>query len=428
MLKRVVSLMLLGLMVSSVAFAGLFDNLLGGAKESDVVTIVYARGKDSTIASKKIVERFNQINEGKIQVVYREMPSDTGAQHDAYVTSFSGKGSEYDVFDADVIWPAEFAQAEYALPLDKLMARDGIKKSDYMDGPMAAVTFKGRTWGLPKFIDAGLLFYRSDIVDEAPETWEELMDAAAMYQGENGTKYGYVAQARQYEGLICNAIELITAYGGEVVDGTGEIVIDNPDTVQGLTKLVELLNKDFVPSNITSYTELESHTAFLEGQSVFIRNWPYQWALAADENQSKIVGKVAVAPLPEGDERSAAALGGWVSMINAYSEHPEEAWEFLKFMCGPEGQEISAIYGGLAPTLLSTWEDPGVLRANPFFKDQGFLNGLKAAVPRPVSPIYPRLSDIMQIEISKAITGEVTPEEAVKNMDRKMKQAVADSK
>ncbi|MGM0509023.1 MAG: ABC transporter substrate-binding protein [Fusobacteriota bacterium] len=426
-MKKGISLMLLGVLMSTVAFGGIFD-VFSRDKESDEVLLTYARGKDSTEATVKIVERFNEIHEGEIKVVFREMPADTGAQHDAYVTSMSAGGSEYDVFDADVIWPAEFAQAEYALPLDRFMERDGIKKSDYMEGPMNALTFKGRVWGLPKFIDSGMLFYRKDIVDEAPETWEELMEMAAKYEGEKGTKYGYVAQAKQYEGLVCNAMELISAYGGEVVDGTGEITIDNPDTIQGMNKFIELLNKDFVPSNITSFTELESHTAFLEGQSVFIRNWPYQWALAQDEIQSKIAGKVGVAPLPKGDERSAATLGGWVTMINQHSENPEAAWEFLKFMNGPEGQEISAVYGGLAPTLKSVWDNTAVLRANPFFRNEGFKKGLEAAVPRPVSPIYPRLSDIMQIEISKAITGAQTPEEAVKNMDEKMKEAVEDSK
>lgn len=427
-MKNVMKLALLGIFISSMAFGGIFDVFSKKDSGSEEVVLTYARGKDSTEATTKIVEDFNRLNAGKIKVVFREMPSDTGAQHDAYVTSMSAKGSEYDLFDADVIWPAEFAQAGYALQLDKLMEEDGIARTDYLDGPMNAVTFKGRVWGLPKFIDAGLLFYRKDIVSTPPKTWEELVTMAAKYKGQKGTEYGYVAQAKQYEGLVCNAMEFISAYGGAVVDGTGEITIDSPETIKGLTKFVELLNKDFVPSNITSFTELESHTAFLEGQSVFIRNWPYQWALAQDIKQSKIVDKVGVIALPKGDSRSAATLGGWVTMINKYSEHPRESWEFLKYMNGMEGQVTSAIYGGLAPTLKRAWKDTGVLRANPFFANEGFQAGLEAAVPRPVSPIYPRLSDIMQIEISKAITGAQTPEEAVKNMDKEMKKAVAESK
>lgn len=394
-------------------------------KQEEPVKIVYARGKDVTGANQKLVEKFNELHKGKIEVEFVEMPSDTGQSHDQYVTVFQAKGTDYDVFDADVIWPAEFAQAGYVLPLDKFVERDGINLKDYMDGPVKSLTFKGQLWGMPKFIDAGLLFYRKDIIDKAPETWEDLYKAAAATKGK--TDFGYLGQAKQYEGLVCNANEFISAYGGQVVDGDGNITIDSDGTRKGLEMMKKIFTSKFVPNNITTFTEPESHTAFIEGKSAFIRNWSYQWALAQDASQSKIVDKVAVAPLPKGSVRSSATLGGWVTMINKYSKHPEEAWEFLKFMCGPEGQKITATVGGSAPTLLSVYEDEEV-KKNPLFADKNFVAGLSAAVPRPVSPIYPKLSNIMQEEISKYLSGQQDVNAAVKNMDSRMKQAVNEAK
>ena len=392
------------------------------------VKLIYARGMDSTKANIKIIEAFNKKFEGKINVEFREMPSDTGAQHDQYVTAFAAGGDEFDVVDVDVIWPAEFAQAGYSLPLDKLIQKDGINMDEYMQGQRDAGTFKGKLWAMPKFTDGGLLYYRTDIIDKVPQTWEELIAAAGENKGKEGTKFGYVMQAKQYEGLVCNAVEFIAAYGGAVVDGNGDIIINSPETVKGLTVMKEIITSDFVPNNITTFTEPESHTAFSVGQSVFIRNWPYQWALGNDEKQSKIVGKFAMAPLPKGDKKAAACLGGWMTIINKNSKYPAEAWEFVKFMCGQEGQKISAIDGGNAPTYLPLYKDEEVLAKSPHFADQGFVEGLKAAVPRPVSPIYPKLSDIMQIEISKALAGEQSIEDAVKHMDEKMKAAVAEAK
>ncbi len=394
----------------------------------EAVEIVYARGVDNTQANGKIVEAFNKKNEGKIKVKFVEMPSDTGKQHDQYVTSFAAGGSEYDVVDIDVIWPAEFAQADYSLPLDKYVARDGINLNDYMAGPVAAATFKGKLWAMPKFIDAGLLFYRTDIASAPPATWDELIKAAKENKGKEGTKFGYLMQAKQYEGLVCNAIEFIVAYGGAVVDGDGNITINSPETIKGLKKMAEIVQSDFVPNNIATFTEPESHTAFIEGQSVFIRNWPYQWSLGQDAAQSKIVGKLAIAPLPKGDVRSAACLGGWMTMINKNSKNPDAAWELLKFIAGPEGQKITAVDGGGAPTYIPLYSDPDVVAKNPHFGDTGFVEGMKAAIPRPVSPIYPKLSEIMQIEISKALAGQQSIEDAVKNMDEQMKAAVADAK
>ncbi len=395
-------------------------------KPAEKVTIVFARGMDSTKASNNIVEAFNASNPN-IQVKFQEMPSDSGQQHDQYVTAFSAGGSEYDVFDADVIWPAEFAQAGYALALDSYIQRDGINMADYMEGQVSALKFKGKMWGMPKFTDGGLLFYRTDIVDKAPGTWDELMEMAKANKGKEGTEFGFVFQAKQYEGLVCNAMEYIAAYGGQVVDGDGNVTIDSPETIKGVQKYIDIVKSDFVPNNVTTFTEPESHTAFMEGKSVFIRNWPYQWNLGNDPENSKIAGKFAIAPLPKGDARSAATLGGWVSMINKNSKNPDAAWELLKFMNGAEGQKISAMDGGLSPTYLPLYNDADVIAKNPHFGDKGFVDGLKAAVPRPVSPIYPKLSEVMQIEISKALAGEQTAEQAVKNMDAQMKAAVADA-
>ncbi|ASS99155.1 MULTISPECIES: ABC transporter substrate-binding protein [Geobacillus] len=397
----------------------------GKTSQSEKVKIVYARGQDSTKATEKIIEAFEKTHPN-IDVEFREMPADTGKQHDAYVTMLNAQSSEIDVMDLDVIWPAEFAQAGYTLPLDRFIEKDGIDLSKYNQGALAAGNFNGKQWAMPKFIDAGMLFYRTDLVpkDKVPKTWDELLKEAKELKGKGGTKFGYLMQAKQYEGLVCNAVEFIASYGGQIVDQNGNVVINSPETIKGLKKMVEIVKSDVVPSNITTFTEPESHTAFIEGQSPFIRNWPYQYALANDKEQSKIVGKVGVAPLPAGDKGSAAALGGWMTAINKYSKHPKEAWEFVKFMTGPEGQKISAIYGGLAPTLPELFKDPDVLKANPFFAEEGFVNALNAAVPRPVVPNYPEISEIIQINVSKALAGELTVEQAVANMEKEMKAAL----
>jgi multiple sugar transport system substrate-binding protein len=398
------------------------------APAAELIEITYARGVDNTQANGKIVEAFNKKFEGKYKVNFVEMPNDTGKQHDQYVTSFAAGGTEYDIFDADCIWPAEFAQADYALALDKYIQRDGINLDDYMPGPVAAATFKGKLWAMPRFIDAGMLFYRKDIVDKAPTTYDELIELAKANKGQGGTEFGFVTQAKQYEGMVCNAVEYIAAYGGAVVDGDGNITINSPETIKGLQKFVDIIRSEYVPNNVTTFMETESCTTFIEGKSVFIRNWPYQWSMGQDPSQSKIVDKVAIAPLPKGDARSAACLGGWLAMINKNTKNPDAAWEFLKFLAGPEGQKIAAIDGGLSPTLLALYKDADVVAKNPHFGDEGFVNGLIAAVPRPVSPIWPKLSEIMQIEISKALAGDQTVEAAVSNMDTQMKAAVADAK
>ncbi|WP_139492387.1 ABC transporter substrate-binding protein [Brevibacillus dissolubilis] len=389
----------------------------------ETVELIYARGKDQTGATTKLVEEFQKLHPN-IKVSFREMPSDTGQNHDQLVTMFSAQSSEIDVFDLDVIWPAEFAQAGYLLPLDRLIEQDGVKMDDYIKGAVAAGNFNGQQWAMPKFIDTGLLFYRSDLVPNPPKTWDELIALSKENKGKGGTKYGYIMQAKQYEGLVCNFIEFSAAYGGKILDEQGNVTINSPGTIKGLTKMTEIVKSDFVPKNITTYTEIESDATYLEGESVFLRNWPYHFAIANDKEKSKVVGNVKVAPLPAGDAGSAATLGGWMSGINKFSKHPKEAWEFLKFMTAAEGQKITAVQGGSAPTFLPLYEDKDVQGASPLFANKDFVNGISAAVPRPVSPVYPKISDIIQIEVSKVLAGQQAPEAAVQAMEAKIKEAV----
>jgi multiple sugar transport system substrate-binding protein len=387
------------------------------------VTIVYAHGKDDTKGTEKTIAAFEK-KYPNIHVKEKVMPNDSGKQHDAYVTAFNAKSSEIDVLDMDVVWPAEFAQAGYTLPLDRFIQQDHVNVDMYNKGALSAAQFDGKQWALPKYIDVGVLFYRKDIVKNPPKTWDELIADAKKYQGQKGTKYGFALQAKQYEGLVCNAVEFTSAYGGQFIDENGKAAVDNPDTIQGLKKLKEIVNSNFVPEDITTFTEPETDNLFIQGKSVFVRNWPYQWFDANDKSKSKVAGKVGVAPLPAGNDGSASALGGWQAGINKYSKHKKEAWEFLKFMTSKQGEKINAIYGGKAPTVMSLYDDQEVLKANPFFKKEGFQQALKNAVSRPVAANYQKISGIIQIDVSKVLAGQETPEQAVKNMDKQMKAAM----
>lgn len=305
----------------------------------ETTKIVFARGVDTSVATEKFIEAFEE-SHPHIEVEFREMPSDTGEYHDQLVTAFSSQSSEIDVFLADTIWPAEFAQANYALELDRFIEKDDVDMDAHFDGPVKAGNFDGRQWAMPFFVDAGVFFYRTDIVDEAPETWDDLIEAANQYKGEEGTQFGYLMQASQYEGMVTNAIEFIASYGGKIIDENNNVVADSPETIKGIEKMVEVVQSDFVPENINSFTEIETENAWVQGESVFARNWPYLMGSSNNEEVSEIVGNVSMTTLPSGDEGSASALGGWMLMINRYSENPEAAWEFVNWLSGEEGQKI----------------------------------------------------------------------------------------
>lgn len=398
------------------------NNETEGTQEQEQVTLVYAGGADSTGATEEIIEAFEALHPNiKIQRV--DMPADQGAQHDAYVTSFAAGGTDYDIIDSNVTWPAEFAEAGYVLPIDTLLERDGFDTSDFVPGYIDAYTFKGRIWGLPCHSNAGLLYYRTDIIDTPPATWDELYEMAEEHVGEGGTKYGYALQAAQYEGMVCNAIEFMSSYGGSIIDDDGNIIINNDGVKEGLEVMKKFVQSSITPDNVTTFKEAECNDLFSAGDVIFIRNWPSSYATFNDPEKSQVAGNVGVAALPAGPAGSFGTIGGWGLMINKNTEHVDEAWEFVKFKAGAEGQKINAITGSQPPLIQSLYDDEEIIEANPFFELMG--DAVDTGVARPVSPVWTELSEVMQIEISKAISDTESIDSAVEKMNNDM-QAIVD--
>ena len=134
-----------------------------------------------------------------------------------------------------------------------------------------------------------------------------------------------------------------------------------------------------------SYTEEESRGVWQTGNAVFMRNWPYAYALG-NSDDSPIKGKFDVAPLPSGggDNKSAATLGGWNLAVSSYSPNQEAAIALALYMASAEFQKQFAIKTSHLPTIISLYDDAEIAEAQPLvprWKDI-FLN----AVPRPSAP------------------------------------------
>ncbi|ADL08478.1 ABC transporter substrate-binding protein [Thermosediminibacter oceani] len=394
----------------------------GSGSGSEVVTITYASGKDSTPATKKLIEAFEK-KYPNIKVKFLELPQSPDDQHNAYVTALSAGDSSMDVIALDIIWPPEFAAAGWVLPLDDKFTPEMREK--FLTGPVEAVTYNGHVWAVPRYTDAGILYYRKDIIQNPPETWDDLIKMAKANVGKGGTKYGIVFQGNQYEGLVCNALEFIGGNGGSILEGD-RVVINSPQAIAGLQNMVNLVKEKIAPPGITTYKEEDARIVFQQGEALFMRNWPYAWALL-NADDSPVKGKVGIAPIPRGKDGKAGtpALGGWNLAINKYSKHPEEAWKFIEFVTSEEGQKISALYGGVLPTLKSLYQDKEILEKNPYWAD--FYDAFITAKPRPVSPFYTQMSDSMQINFHKALTGEITAEQAIKNIEKDLNEIIKNS-
>ncbi len=391
------------------------------AEEKTVINLFY--GTDSTGAMQKIIDAFEAAYP-QYKVNWIEAPASQDTAHDMLVTSLAAGESIYDVFSCNVIWPAEFSQAGYCLAVDRFLDESDLDMDDFSQGYVNAYTFQGKMWGLPWYGNVGVLYYRTDLIETPPATWDDMIETAKAVKGKEGTTYGYALQAAQYEGLVCNALEFIASYGGTVVDGEGNITINNDGVRAALTEMKKIVDAGIVPENFSSFMENECQMAFSNGDVAMIRAWPGYFATAVNPEASKVSDKFAVTMLPAGSAGSAATLGGWGWMINKNSAQPQAAWDFISYVTGPEGQKINAIVAGQLPTYMPLYEDEEILAANPHFSYM--KDAIGVAVARPVSPIYTALSESMQINISAVLAGTMSVDDAVAAMEKEMNEKLAE--
>jgi multiple sugar transport system substrate-binding protein len=352
------------------------------------------------------IARFEAENPGA-KVVLEVGPHSSTEFHDLLTQKLRNRDVSLDVFFMDVVWPAEFAAAGWALPLDAYFPR--AERERFVQGPIEANTYRGRIYGVPAFVDAPMLYYRKDLLRKhalsPPVTWPELARQAKLVVSRESDPYlsGLSAQFKQYEGLVCNMMEYILSNGGALLDESGlKSALDRPDAKEAVRFVRDQIVGEIARRGVLAYQEPESLAVFAQGKAVFHRNWPYAWELANDPAQSKIAGQVGVAPLPAfPGGRSIATLGGWQLGISRFSRQPELAWKFIRVMTGREIQKRIALDLGRAPGRKALFDDAEVLRKNPLLEWHREI--FFTAVPRPRTPVYAPLSNIMQRYFSSAI-------------------------
>ncbi len=333
-------------------------------------------------------------------------PHSSTAFHDMLTQKLKNRSTDVDVFLMDVIWPPEFAAAGWAMPLDDIFK----DREEFLEGTILANTYNGRIYGIPLFIDSGVLYYRKDLLERygysPPRTWEELVAQAERIVKEERKRgveiYGFSGQFKQYEGLVCDMMEYILSNGGYLVED-GRVGIAEEEALEAVRFVRDRMIGKVAPRGVLTYQEPESLDLFIQGKAVFHRNWPYAWNVANNPERSRIAGKVGIAVLPhfEGG-RSFSALGGWQVGISRFSRNKEEAVRFATFLTSERVQKILALKAGRAPTRKALYDDPEVLKANPHFATMKDV--FLTAYPRPRSPLYPAISNILQRYFSRVIS------------------------
>jgi trehalose/maltose transport system substrate-binding protein len=378
------------------------------AKASGNVT--WCIGKDTTGAFGTVVDAFNKANpNAKAKLL--ELPEDAGEQRRLQVQRLEAKSDECDVLGTDVIWTAEYAAQNWLLDVSDFISKNGDK---FIPSTVDTTEYEGKNWAIPFNSNAGFIYYRNDEVNEAPKDWESLYEEA-------GKGNGVVYQGFRYEGLTVNFLELLYSAGGSVVSEDGkEATADSAEVKDVLTFMADGIKNGDAPKAVTTYKEEESRRAFESGNATFMRNWPYAYALG---NDSKIKGKFDISTFPgyKGNP-GAGVLGGYNLAISAYSKNPEGSLAFAQFATDPEQQKLMATEASLPPTVTAVYDDPAVKKAMPFAAE--LRDAIDQAQPRPVSPVYPQISEAIFNNVYDALQGKTSPDEAASKMNEEIDKAL----
>jgi len=392
-----------------------------GTGNGQTVNINYIE-RDTNGVYAGLVKTFNAQNNG-VHVTYNSnAPADTGQLLTILTTMLRARGSSIDVFPMDIIWPAEFGANGWTVPLDdKWPASD---RANYLPGPLQGCTYNGKLWAAPTRTDAGLIYYRTDINKTPPTTWDSLTTMAKA-ASPSKAKFGYLWQGAQYEGLVCDFVEVLYGYGGSVLDPSDpkKVTVNSPEGVQALTQMAGWVGT-ISPSAVTTYKEEDSRSAWQNGDSAFMRNWPYAYSLGNDPKTSKIAGKFDVHPMLFGGSNTTghSCLGGWQYGINAFSKNPDASWKFIQFQLSSPSQKTIAIQLSLTATLKSIYTDPEVLAKNPFFSK--LFPVFQTAQPRPVSPFYPDITIAIQQRVHAALIKQSSPADALSGLQSDLQAIV----
>lgn len=362
------------------------------------------------------------------QVKMFSPPASTTDSLALYRQLFAAKSSDVDVIMIDVVWPGVIK--DHLLDLGKFSK--GAEK-EHFPAIVANNTVDGKLLGMPWFTDAGLLFFRKDLLQKhglkAPTTWEELTAAAKKVQDAEraaGQKdfQGFVFQAKAYEGLTCDALEWVASYnGGSIVEKDGSISINNAKAAKALDMAASWIGS-IAPAGVLNYGEEDARGVFQNGNALFMRNWPYAWSLG-QAGDSPIKGKIGVAPLPKGEAngKNAATLGGWQLAVSKYSKTPEVAADLVMYMTSAESQKDRAIVGSYNPTRPALYKDKDVIAANPFMGE--LFDVFTNAVARPATATglkYPEVSQAFWDATHEVLSKKTSGAESVKKLEGRLKQ------
>lgn len=357
-----------------------------------VITLYYAPEQNL----QHVVDECTAAAEGRYRIEYEVLPRGADDQRVQLVRRLAAGDRDLDILGLDVTWTQEFASAGWIREWSGEHRREAERGT--LAGPLASASYEQRLYAAPKNTNVQLLWYRTDLVDEPPRTWDELITTAQRLR-ERGEPYQVLTMGAQYEGLTVLYNTLTASAGGQILNPEGTEAVFDAGAVAALEQLRQFATSGVTSPSFSNAMEDEVRLAFQSGAGAFQLNWPFVYP-AMREAAPELAEHVGWARYPAVDPRtpSRVTIGGYNLGVSAYSEHPQEAFEAALCLRNPEHQLFSAVNDGVPPTIEGLYQDRELVAAYPMA--DVILAELRDGATRPLTPAYQNVSTVISTELS----------------------------
>jgi multiple sugar transport system substrate-binding protein len=416
---------------SSTAAGGSTQSATGSATSGSIVwSASPIAGSGATDTRTVLINAFEK-KYPNIHVTLVSAPTNTDTNRATLATQISGGSATPDVFMGDVIWPAQFAAHQLAVPLSDYLPASYW--AQFAPGLVQGASYKGKVYGSPLFEDQGFMYYRKDLLAkeglQPPTTWEQVESDAVKLKNAGLVKYGFVFQGASYEGLTCNFMEYLTSAGGTATNTDyTKANLDSPAAVKAVTFMRSLISSGATPAAVSTFQEAQSMSIFAAGDAGFLRNWDYAYSNATTPATGKLKpSQVGVEPMPAFAGQPTPGysnIGGWNMYINPHSKNINLDLTFIKYLASPDAQTILATKYSEIPTTTVVRSSPQVAALNPVL---AIITKTKL-VPRPAgTPNYPALSTAIYTNVNAALAGSASPSAAMSAAQSQANTALSSS-
>jgi multiple sugar transport system substrate-binding protein len=456
----------LGAVALTVLSAASALSACGAHDDGRVISFYTPAGDAATFTA--VAQRCSDGLGGRFTIRHFSLPKATDDQRIQLARRLSANDRTVDIIAMDVIWTAEFAEARWVLPLsdDPAHRAEADAIADTLPGPLSTATWKHRLFAAPVFTNTQLLWYRPDLMDKPPSTWDGVIDEATRLHAAGGPS-SIGVQANQNEGVVVWFNTLLESAGGQVLSDEGSTVTltDTPEHRAATVKALQILKSvATAPGADPSVTRSDSGTARLaleQGKSALEVNWPYALASMLENavkggvpflplnRRPDLAGSIdnvgsftpteqqfreayeasrrvfGFAPYPavRPGEPAKVTIGGLNLAVSATSRHKAEAFEAIRCLRSPANEKYVSLEGGLPAVRTSLYSDaqfqakypmyeiirrqltdPAVRLATPAYQA---VSTRIAATLAPITRIDPETTaDELAVQVRKAFDGK----------------------